>query len=138
MLRGNSSPDPPEGFAELVREHWEPVFRYLMHQVRRLHDAEELTQETFLRALSHWEQREPETRPRAWLICIARNLFLDGNSFEDSRSVSKKWLVGDLALGGALTFDAFRLAFTHVIRTREYATQTRPDRFGAVDLTVRF
>jgi lipid A 3-O-deacylase len=69
---------------------------------------------------------------------IARNLFLDGNSFEDSRSVSKKWLVGDLAMGGAITFDAFRLAFTHVIRTREYATQTRPDRFGAVDLTFRF
>ena len=69
---------------------------------------------------------------------IARNLFLDGNSFEDSRSVSKKWLVGDLALGAALTFDAFRLAFTHVVRSREYATQSRPDRFGAVDLTLRF
>ncbi|HEY2010889.1 MAG TPA: lipid A deacylase LpxR family protein [Rhizomicrobium sp.] len=69
---------------------------------------------------------------------IARNLFLDGNSFEASRSVSKKDLVGDLALGGALTFDSFRLAFTHVIRTREYATQSTPDRFGAVDLTVRF
>jgi lipid A 3-O-deacylase len=69
---------------------------------------------------------------------IARNLFLDGNSFEDSRSVSKKSLVGDLSLGGAVTFDAFRIAFTHVIRTREYATQTTPDRFGAVDLTFRF
>lgn len=69
---------------------------------------------------------------------IARNLFLDGNSFEASRSVSKKWLVGDLTLGGALVFDHFRLAFTHVVRSREYASQTRPDRFGAVDLTMRF
>ena len=69
---------------------------------------------------------------------IARNLFLDGNSFADSRSVSKKSLVGDLTLGAAITFDAFRLAFTHVMRTREYATQSRPDRFGAVDLTMRF
>jgi len=69
---------------------------------------------------------------------IARNLFLDGNSFEDSRSVSKKALVGDLTLGAALIFDRFRLAFTHVVRSREYATQSRPDRFGAVDLTMRF
>lgn len=69
---------------------------------------------------------------------IARNLFLDGNSFADSRSVSKRWLVGDVTLGAAVTFRAFRLAFTHVIRTREYATQSRPDRFGAVDLTMRF
>ena len=69
---------------------------------------------------------------------IARNLFLDGNSFEASRSVSKKSLVGDLALGGALVFDHFRLAFTHVVRSREYATQSRPDRFGAMDLTIRF
>lgn len=69
---------------------------------------------------------------------IARNLFLDGNSFTDSRSVVKKNLVGDLALGAALVFDRFRLAFTHVIRSREYATQDRPDRFGAVDLTMRF
>jgi hypothetical protein len=69
---------------------------------------------------------------------IARNIFLDGNSFETSRSVTKKNLVGDLALGAAITFNNFRLAFTHVIRTREYATQSTPDRFGAVDLTVRF
>src|ERR1700742_2255775 len=31
---------------------------------------------------------------------IARSLFRDANSFEDSRSVSKKSLVGDLSLGG--------------------------------------
>ena len=69
---------------------------------------------------------------------IARNLFLDGNSFETSRSVSKKNLVGDLVLGAAVTFDAFRLAFTHDIRTREYRTQPKADQFGSVNLTVRF
>jgi hypothetical protein len=69
---------------------------------------------------------------------IARNLFLDGNSFETSRSVSKKSLVGDLVLGAAVTFDSFRLAFTHDIRTREYKTQPAADQFGAVDLTFRF
>jgi len=69
---------------------------------------------------------------------VARNLFLDGNTFESSRSVSKMNLVGDITLGAAITFDAFRVAFTHVIRSREYKTQTGDDQFGAVDLTFRF
>ncbi len=69
---------------------------------------------------------------------IARNLFLDGNSFQPSRSVDKLNLVGDLVLGAAVTFDSVRLAFTHDIRTREYKTQPAADQFGAVDLTFRF
>ena len=69
---------------------------------------------------------------------VARNLFLDGNTFESSRSVQKMNLVGDLTFGAALTFDSFRLAFTRVIRSREYKTQPQQDQFGAVDLTVRF
>jgi hypothetical protein len=69
---------------------------------------------------------------------IARNLFLDGSTFETSRSVSKYNLVGDIILGAALTFDSLRLAFTHVIRSKEYATQTQNAGYGAVSLTVRF
>ncbi|HTT99995.1 MAG TPA: lipid A deacylase LpxR family protein [Rhizomicrobium sp.] len=69
---------------------------------------------------------------------IGRNLFLDGNSFEPSRSVDKLNLVGDINVGAALTFRAFQLTFTQVFRSREYATQKQPDRFGAVNLSVRF
>jgi hypothetical protein len=69
---------------------------------------------------------------------IARNLFLDGNSFEASRSVQKEDFVGDLVFGAALTFNVARITFTHVVRSREYKTQTAPARFGAVALSVRF
>lgn len=69
---------------------------------------------------------------------IGRNLFLDGNSFVASRSVSKMNLVGDVTLGAAITFRAFRLAFSHVIRSREYKTQSTDSNFGAVNLSVRF
>jgi hypothetical protein len=47
-------------------------------------------------------------------------------------------LVGDMEFGAAITFHAMRLAYTHVIRTREYKTQSTPDRFGAVALSFRF
>ncbi len=69
---------------------------------------------------------------------IARNMFLDGNSFVASRSVSKKALVGDVTLGAAVVFRSFRIAFTHVLRTREYKTQSTDSQFGAVSLTARF
>ena len=69
---------------------------------------------------------------------IGRNLFLDGNSFEQSRSVDKLNLVGDIEAGAAVTFRAFQITFTQVFRTREYATQKTADRFGAVNLSMRF
>jgi hypothetical protein len=69
---------------------------------------------------------------------IARNLFLDGNTFQSSRSVDKENFVGDAILGAAITFDRMRIAFTHVIRSREYKTQTKEARFGAVDVSFRF
>ena len=69
---------------------------------------------------------------------VARNLFLDGNSFQDSRSVDKENLVGDVQFGAAIVFRAFQLSFTHVLRSREYKTQKRQEQFGAVDLSFRF
>ncbi len=69
---------------------------------------------------------------------IARNIFLDGNTWQNSPHVSKIPYVGDLQLGAALTFRAFRLSFTHVIRTKEFTTQHKADQFGAINLSVRF
>jgi lipid A 3-O-deacylase len=68
---------------------------------------------------------------------IARNIFLDGNTWSSSRSVDKVPLVGDLQLGAALTFPSFRLSFTHVFRTKEFTTQHHADQFGAINLSVR-
>jgi lipid A 3-O-deacylase len=69
---------------------------------------------------------------------IARNLFLDGNSFEDSRSVKKLNLGYDYDFGAAITFNAMRLSYTYVIRSREFSTQPKVSRFGAVALSFRF
>ena len=72
------APDPePLSFAAVVRDHWESVFRLLAHLAGNDHDAEELTQETFLRAWQGWARVQPDTRPRAWLLQIARNAYLD-------------------------------------------------------------
>ena len=67
---------------------------------------------------------------------VARNLFLDGNTFQTSPHVAKNILVGDFLIGAAVETHWFRVAFTHVFRTKEFKTQTSTDQFGAVSLSV--
>ncbi|WP_208595932.1 lipid A deacylase LpxR family protein [Desulfonatronovibrio hydrogenovorans] len=69
---------------------------------------------------------------------VARNIFLDGNTFRSSRSVDKKYFVGDIMGGAVLTFSRMRLAYTHVLRTREFDGQDGKDTYGALTLTARF
>ncbi len=69
---------------------------------------------------------------------VARNIFLDGNSFANSRGVDKNFLVGDLQFGVVLTFPWARLAYTHILRSKEFETQADVDQFGAISLSFRF
>lgn len=69
---------------------------------------------------------------------VARNIFLDGNTWRDSRSVDKKAFVGDAQIGFAVTYGATRLAFTHVFRSPEFEGQSDPDEFGAISLSIQF
>jgi len=69
---------------------------------------------------------------------VARNIFLDGNTFSDSHSVDKKLLVGSATAGLAVAWRGARLALTHVWRTKEFDGQDQPDRFGSLSVSVRF
>lgn len=70
---------------------------------------------------------------------VARDIFLDGNTFRDSHSVDKKPLVGDAQFGVALTLQDFRLAYTHIYRTKEFDGQNGAfEPFGAVTLSYRY
>jgi len=64
-------------FSELYRTHLRDVYSYLYYRLGNHHDAEDLTEQTFLQAYRHFEraQRESDGRPlRPWLIRIAHNL----------------------------------------------------------------
>jgi RNA polymerase sigma-70 factor (ECF subfamily) len=64
-------------FSELYRAHVRDVYSYAYYRVGNHHDAEDLTEQTFLQAYRHYEraQRESNGRPlRPWLIRIAHNL----------------------------------------------------------------
>jgi len=64
-------------FTDLYRAHLRDVYSYAYYRVGDHHDAEDLTEQTFLQAYRHFEraQRESNGRPlRPWLIRIAHNL----------------------------------------------------------------
>jgi RNA polymerase sigma-70 factor (ECF subfamily) len=64
-------------FSELYRAHLRDVYSYSYYRCGNHHDAEDLTEQTFLQAYRHFEraQREANGRPlRPWLIRIAHNL----------------------------------------------------------------
>lgn len=69
---------------------------------------------------------------------VARDIFLDGNTFSDSHSVDKKPFVGDFQLGAAIVYEGVRFAVTQVFRTREFDGQRQADRFGSASLTFSF
>jgi hypothetical protein len=69
---------------------------------------------------------------------VARNLFLDGNTWKDGPSVDKKPFVAELQYGLVLQYDSIQFAWTFVTRSRQFDEQERPQQFGALSLSVKF
>ena len=70
---------------------------------------------------------------------VALNIFLDGNTLQNSRSVSKEPVVADLIFGAELfSKSGFRFGFSLVARTPEFQKQRGIDSFGSLDGTYAF
>jgi RNA polymerase sigma-70 factor (ECF subfamily) len=64
-------------FSDLYRAHLRDVYSYAYYRIGNHHDAEDLTEQTFVQAYRHFERARAESdgRPlRPWLIRIAHNL----------------------------------------------------------------
>ncbi len=67
-----------EEIAGWVEMHWDAVFAVLYRMAGNRQEAEDLTQETFLRAAAQRGSFAAGTNLRAWLMRIASNAFVDG------------------------------------------------------------
>ena len=65
-----------ENFEEIYRTYFADVYRYALALSRDAHTAEEVTQETFFRALASIDQFRGDCQLRVWLCQIARNQYL--------------------------------------------------------------
>jgi len=83
----------------------------------------------------------PSTKPGWYLFAgaegraVARNIFLDGNTFVDSHSVDKKLLVADLQFGLAYQRGSVRVALSNVWRSPEFDGQPENTQFGSINLS---
>jgi RNA polymerase sigma-70 factor (ECF subfamily) len=63
-----------DAFTDVVSTHHGEIYRYLQRVIGRTGDAEDLSQETFLRAFRAYASLPGGANVRAWLFSIATNL----------------------------------------------------------------
>jgi RNA polymerase sigma-70 factor (ECF subfamily) len=95
LVRAAQQGDRP-AFAALVEAYWDRLYRWLCHLTHDRHQAEDLAQETFLKAFAHLGKFKAGTNFRAWLFRIAHNGFANGCRDAARR---REALPADLAAG---------------------------------------
>jgi RNA polymerase sigma-70 factor, ECF subfamily len=124
-------------FSELYRTHLRDVYSYAYYRVGNHHDAEDLTEQTFLQAYRHFERarRESEGRPlRPWLIRIAHNLA--ANLYRDRSRRPQSSLDADSTLATAHTTEDLVSGRDELARVLDGITHLPDDRREA--LIMRF
>lgn len=64
-------------WTDVYEEHADIVFRFLMYFLGNREDAEDVTQETFLKAFHKQDSYKQQASIRTWLITIARHQAID-------------------------------------------------------------
>ncbi|MBQ8136096.1 MAG: sigma-70 family RNA polymerase sigma factor [Clostridia bacterium] len=65
-----------ESFDAIYQSYFDPVYRYALSLSGDPHAAEEITQETFFKALRSLHQFRGDSSMKSWLCAIAKNLYL--------------------------------------------------------------
>jgi len=103
---------------EMFRQHQRALYAFFLRVVGNRHDAEELTQETFLRACTAALRFRGEASARTWLFGIARHVLMEASRkglFADDRPVEQDDAISEPP------DSAFRLDLERAFATLEFA-----------------
>lgn len=131
-----------EAFAAWALPHMDHVHSACLYLTRRKEEAEDLQQETYLRAYRFWHQFTPGTNCKAWLMTILHNTFKNRyrERYRDMRTIEfdeSMWEVdGDLHDALART-NPEELVFSRLLDSQvEAALKALPVEFLEVILLV--
>lgn len=94
---------------------------------------------------AHWDPRQADDG--RWGVhgfitldarLVGRDIFLDGNTFEDSHSVDKEILVADVAIGVSTVLSGVKISFAQIFRTKEFKEQDGQASFGSLSVSYSF
>src|SRR5882724_9666547 len=87
MATPNKTPPPPAspapvdekraGFEREALVHLDVLYRVALRLTGNAADADDLVQETMLKAYRAWDQYEKGTNAKAWMLTILRNAFIN-------------------------------------------------------------
>jgi RNA polymerase sigma-70 factor (ECF subfamily) len=76
-MKDDSHQSKPETFEGLAFEQMNALFNFAAHMTRNRADAEDLVQETYLRAYTRFHQFKTGTNFKAWIFRILRNVAIN-------------------------------------------------------------
>lgn len=126
------------GFEDEALPWLDAVYRFSLRLTGNEAEADDLTQETYLRAYRHWDTYTRGTSCRSWLFTICRNAFLRGRerrdrrmeSFESELDVAVEAIASAEVLAEIRNEDPERRFFDSFIDAEVDAAVTRlPDEF---------
>jgi len=106
----DARPAPTPEFSDAAIASMDDVYRFARSLTRDPSDAEDVVQDTYLRAFRSWHTFQPGTDIRRWLFTIARNVFLrsrergqrevtlddDQSAVVDAAQAHESWVRGGL------------------------------------------
>jgi len=69
---------------------------------------------------------------------LLRDIFLDGNTFQDSHRVDKRPFTMDISLGIGMRVGRFNLSYAHVFWTKRFKTEKKEHVFASLNLSYSY
>ena len=89
----------PKTFDEIYESYFDAVYRYVLSLSRNPHAAEEITQETFFKALRSLDKFRGDSNVKSWLCAIAKNIWISEQRKKKAQPIDEASALPDPGIG---------------------------------------